>query len=277
MADSKLSALTEITVPSLTDNMYIVTSGGSPDRKLTLSNLKTALGITASTRTTYSSRSSGVTVGDLWLATDSPYSARWDGSTWNLHCMGFPVTDPNLTTWGWINQGTAAIDTSKGFHRLSDPTGTGLNFRIRQEGYTSSNSIIRTALIIPSIVHPVNFSAMGIGFRDSVSGKLSCICWLGEANGELAVIHAASATSDYGSAQTSMARNYWLTHPVWFQIEKDSTNIHFRFSSDGQNFFNLRSEAKNSYLTNDPDNVFFFIMGDSSMGAEYGISLMSWG
>jgi len=50
-----------------------------------------------------------------------------------------------------------------------------------------------------------------------------------------------------GNSTTSF--NFPLMHPLYFQIEQDSSTLHYRWSFDGQNFLQLFSESKSTFMT----------------------------
>jgi hypothetical protein len=85
MADSKLTALTEITNPATTDDVYIVsTPGGTPaSKRCTIANFKTAIGITQGCRV-YNSGNLTITTATLTALTFN--SERYD--TDGIHDTG---------------------------------------------------------------------------------------------------------------------------------------------------------------------------------------------
>lgn len=60
--------------------------------------------------------------GRIYLATDTPVGAYDDGANWNnFGPVNHGLTDPNLSTFGWINQGSATVTSTHGGIYVSQP------------------------------------------------------------------------------------------------------------------------------------------------------------
>lgn len=210
--------------------------------------------------------------GDLDLYNDGISVARYSGSAWVPWGPIWPLTaPPTVSNWTWVNQGSATATDSKGTIRLSAPATAGDNFRILKRSAPATPYTI-TALIIPE-VHNAAFNNMGIGFRESSSGKIAFISVLNTASGAYSICsrNAASATS---SQTVYTDQTGFHNHsPLFLRIADDGANRIVSYSYNGIDFIQLHSVARTDFLT--ANEVMFF--AESLSTAYYcGINLLSW-
>lgn len=212
--------------------------------------------------------------GLIYLFTDSLYSqARCSGSAWTYFFDGRSVTPPS-GSWSWDNQtqgGSAALDTSRGFHLLTLPsthtTGYAVLYQTAPGGSYSRTFAVRWRGLWGS-----NSTGYMVGFRDS-SGKLHGINIQFDSavnsNFYLLDVHrqasaASTAAVSYDFPRTAVAH---LPSNLYLRITDDTTNISFAYSVDGYDFHTLYSGARSAYLSS-PSQIFFGAAANAAaMGA----------
>lgn len=193
----------------------------------------------------YASKPAASNDGDLFLPSDGFSLERDTGTAWVPWGPLFPLTAPPTTGWSWVNQGAATVDVTKGGIYLTAPAIAGYNFRIRERAITEP--YIVTAAFSPNL-YPVNGTAFGFILRQSSDGKLILFSVYFYNGWNLVGSQWANPTTWSGGLFT---RGYLITSPMWLQIEDDSTNRIYRVSYDGQNFQQIYSEARTTFLTAD--------------------------
>ena len=96
-------------------------------------------------------------------------------------------------------------------------------------------------------------SAMGLGFRDSVTGELEMI--YGVQGGE--VVAERLATPNSGGTNVGSGHNAYDSYLTryWFKAVDDGTNIYFYSSHDGVRWMLVGQDVRDAYL--DADQIFF--------------------
>ena len=102
-----------------------------------------------------------------------------------------------------------------------------------------------------------NSTYMSLLTRESDTGKLGVIEI--RIGGSTRVRRYSSPTS-YNSEQASQD---FSSDRAWLQIEDDTTNLYFRISSDGINWFEMASYARATYMVSaGPDEIGFLANSD---------------
>lgn len=161
----------------------------------------------------------------------------------------YPLTDPTLQTFAWINQGSAAISTTNGGINLSCVSnGTADGWRIRKKAAPATPYMITAAVV--SVNDGSNFNTGGLCFRESSSGKLH-IFSLGTHSSALPelILQSVKYTdpSTYSSGYTTgICPVLGLT---WLRIADDGANRICSLSPDGQNWITVHSVGRTDFLT----------------------------
>lgn len=209
--------------------------------------------------------------GRLYLATDAPYAYRDNGSAWAAFGPQWKLTPPISADYAWVNQGSATIATTNGGVLITDTSAAG-SLRIRKKTQPSTPYTI-TALMIPELGVPVSDTLVGIGFRESATGKLETLHWVYS----VALTDVLIAAVKWTDATTFSANRAFLSaskqFPIRFlRIKHDGTTLSYQYSSCGYYWQTLASAAKGNFFTTAPNEVFFFACG----GADVSAHLLSW-
>jgi hypothetical protein len=199
----------------------------------------------------YASRPVAGTAGRIWLPTDSIFSAYDSGSDWKEYYGSTPVYSTNGWPSTWVNQGTATKDVTKGGLQLHQPALGGDNVRCVVKTAPATPYIITVGLIPrPSL----NGHGVGIGFRDSVGGKLYNVLYGAPGIGTTKWNSPTSWNNNITSLGTQGSQN--LAGPLWLQIEDNGTNRIWRYSTDGIFFFTIQTASRTDFFTADQVGVF---------------------
>ncbi len=217
----------------------------------------------------YASRPAASNDGDLFLPSDGYSIERDTGAAWVPWGPLFPLTAPIDANYSWINQGGASVVTTNGGIALLVPANASSNLRIRTKSAPSTPYTI-TACFIQRVLG-ANFHTVGLGFRESSSGKVAAIA--------LQFNSAFGVGVHKWTNATTFSASYLANIPVhtgnliWFQISDNGTNRISRWSMDGQNWLDMHSVGRTDFLT--ANEVCFF--GDS-LNATWALAatLISW-
>jgi hypothetical protein len=212
--------------------------------------------------------------GLLYLATDSLYSvARCNGSLWTYFFDGRAVTPPS-GTWSWDNQtqsGSAAVDTSRGFHLLTVPSTHTAGYAIRYQT-APAGSYTRTFALRWNAAWANENTGFAVGFRDT-SGKLHgmSVQFNSAVNANFYTLDvrrqsAATGAASFDFSQTPVPN---LPSTLYLRLTDDTSSISFAYSADGYHFHTLYSGSRDAYLSA-PQQIFF---GAASNGAATGAAL----
>lgn len=220
----------------------------------------------------------GTVSGDTYHCNDSRYTLVWDGTSgsWAPYYGSIPVTLPPTTGWSWDNQGSAWIDTSRGFIAIGeDVQGNVVAHRVRYRTAPSPPYTI-TALLHMNLI-PYNYRQAGLMFRQSSDGALVSFraIWNGAWRLNVAK-HADSSTDTASYIDISAGGWAWGAGGVWMRIEDDNTDRVCSLSVDGAYFHEVHRVTRTDYLT--ADEVGFFASARDATSCDGGasMSLVSW-
>lgn len=296
MADSKLTALTELTTPADEDLLYIVDdpSGTPVSKKITRANLlggagaptdasyvveaangtlsaEVVLGTTVITTAAYASRQAAAIAGRLFLPSNSFYLERDTGAAWAPWGPIFRLTQPVSGDFSWVNQGGASVSTTNGGIFLSAPASASDSLRCRVKSAPATPYTI-TALMLP-LLYSENYHHCGLLFRESGTGELATMHF---AVGLDAALKIQVTKWDSPTAWNAdyVGQVAWPKNgPLWLRIADDGANRISSISADGQNFLTIHSVGRTDFLT--ADQVGFFANSNNS-GHAAGVTLLSW-
>lgn len=209
------------------------------------------------------------TAGDLYLPNDGVWLQRDTGAAWVPWGPIWPLADPSLQTWSWVNQGSATITTSSGAHVLYQPT--------------ASASVAIRAMTAPATPYTVTAMCLHasqsltgqvmIGFRESGSGKLATVALLGSGTTEIQKWTNPTTFSANYTTVSGLYPTVYYKSPIWLRISDTGTDRVISVSGDGLTFRQLHTVGRTDFLT--ADQVFFAANQDTS-GTPAILTLLSW-
>lgn len=182
--------------------------------------------------------------GDVWIPSDSPYTAYRVSGAWQWRYKGGPITLPDATSFSWVNQGGAVLTNNGGALNLLAPADATSNLRLRAVSTPGATFKLRVGLA--RMHYLVNFPSSGIFVRDSGSGK---IINFAHYQGPGIMIQ------EYSAATGGFVMNLFGTidgiQPDYFEIEETVTDRIFRVGRLGMTMMTVFSHAVGTYLTTD--------------------------
>ncbi len=275
MANLKITELTALGSPALEDVIAVVDDvAGTPiTKKATLADvLALAGGGNATYTSTIAGPPSSPAAGDLWFPSNSFYVYRYSGSAWVPWGPLFPMTAPVSGDFSWVNQGGASVDVTNGGIYLSIPASASQSVRARTQAAPVTSYVVTAAFIANSRnVAAGGYQYCGIGFRDSVGGKMRTLqVEKNTTDVRVTVTSYASPTTNDGNEYNEY---FTMSHVVFFRIADDlSTTRTYSISFDGIHFLPIYTDTRTTYLT--ANEVFFFANETANKG--HGMTLRSW-
>jgi len=206
------------------------------------------MGITSGT---YANIPGAPATGDLYLLTDSFYTALYyNGASWDHFIHGKKVIPPVSGDFSWINQGTATISTVNGGVHLNVPTVGATTNTVLLVKAAPSTPYTVTAAIITTMLG-ANYFNSGLCFRGSASGKFVTAMLAFSTSGSIMCTKYNSPTSNAGDYVKLMSEQIAGAQLLWFRIEDDGTNRNSYYSCDGINFMQYHSVARADFITAD--------------------------
>jgi hypothetical protein len=192
---------------------------------------------------------------------------------------GTPPTQASTGFTNWLNQGTATVSNTAAGVTIADAGSAGPN---RALYFTAPSASYKATALIGVTSDPNTYHGAGIGWRDSVSGKIEWMFMSQAANsgGQFVTQQLADINTYHSNLNFSYYSNY-PSYPYWIQIQDNGTNVSYGYSLDGVNFTVQYNAAKaGSYLGGAGYNQLIFIAyvgGNINNPSSPGYaSLMSW-
>jgi hypothetical protein len=229
---------------------------------------------------TYSSRPTADSnfVGRIYRATDGPYVYRDNGSSWDAFGPIYNCVPLDDSTFSWINQNGASVDSSGGSTVLYNfnTAGTSTSISMRVKTAPSTPYSIEIAFQ-PYWVFGTSFQAVLFGFRESSSGKLHNYSLDMQSSTDIAIVRsekwnsATSYSSDYGSLSFGSAVR---DVPHFVKIQDDGTNRKFYYSWDGYLWQLWNSNGRTDWIT--ANQIYYGVRQDTNSGGMQGVRIWSW-
>jgi hypothetical protein len=222
-----------------------------------------AANLTSSSTGTYAALPSctAAITGAVYWPSDSFYALRCSGSTWAYFGPNFPMTDPNLQSWSWVNQTSATVSSTNGGIILTGTANAGINIQGRFTTIPAAPYTVTMGAI--PLLQGTQYNNCGMALRNSSSGKLVTLDLFAGLNASVTVAPAffiggtkfASPTGANDGDYISF-KGVSLNGPlIFFRFKDDNTNRTFWVSTDGVNFLQLFSVGRTDYIT--PDQIGF--------------------
>jgi len=163
-----------------------------------------------------------------------------------------------LSDFTWLNQGSASV--------ANDPWG-GITMTVPETGTTPWKLQYRTSPSPPYILtanlvfgggmaYGISGSAMGLGFRESSSGKLM----IGQVEvGDIANFNRWLGPSSFSAAAASNETTDIIHNDYWLQVEDDNTDLIYRLSTDGVTFYEVGRDARTVFMAGGPNQIAWFV------------------
>lgn len=253
------------------DLLYTVLMSTDPptQAKVTKANLFAGMsGGAGSFTDTYANIPTPSKDGDLFLPSDGFTLDRDTGAAWAPWGPLFPLFEPpEIDTLTWVNQGSGTAVKSKGGIYMYAPGVGGDQLRCLVKSKTPPWKLTVGMLVQG---YRVNYSAAGILFRESGSGKIVTNHYAGEDYLSLRVSTWGSASSYSGNYMNCSVLPSFSV--LWLQIEDDNVNRICRWSVDGQNWIQMHSVGRTDYITADQAGIFV----NSNNSWPIGTTFISW-
>ncbi len=209
--------------------------------------------------------------GSLYLPNDGLYLRRDTGAAFASWGPIFPMVEPVLADFAWVNQGGATAVTTQGGICLTASAGASANLRILKRAAPVSAYTIEAAFLPRAV--GANYKRVGIGFRHSSSGKLAL--WYFVYNSAWQLNHNTfdDAQLAGGASQFNVVLPcHGLT---WLAIGDDlSTTRSYKFSADGKNWETLYTCNRTDSFT--ADEVLFVAGTDFDPTYQAAMTLVHW-
>lgn len=226
-------------------------------------------------RGAYASFPTGPVTGDVYQTEMMRW--RYSGSVWVPEGPIFQLTDPNLQTFAWVNQGSATVANTYGGIYLEGPSAGGSwDAKIRKKAAPSTPyKITACFLLTQDCTVSTNVGWGGLLFRESSSGKCHGLGWEYTMNSTSVTLLIEKLTNPttFSAAYVLTAGTYILAGPgpFWARIQDTGTNRLCDISADGVNWINLHTIGRTDFLT--ADEVGFFVNPNRG---KFGLTLLSW-
>lgn len=182
-----------------------------------------------------------------------------------------------LTTasFSWVNQGGAtADDYDTGGIFMYAPVAASINVRALVMSQPSTPYTITSAVLFGVGADAYNSitggDSMGLCFRESATGKISTVGYRGNDN---VVSQAFTTPTTFGANNALLS--WQVNGPLWLQLENNGTNLNYKVSIDGINWYQVHTELLGAWFTTAPDQVGVFIHNGNNHSQSQGCWL-SW-
>lgn len=177
------------------------------------------------------------------------------------------------TDFTWLAQGTStAVDEANGNITLTVPGNSAAQqWRGLEIDPGSTPWTIEAFIQLhPGYLSGTLGTVWGLFMRESSSGRIMSLH-----NKQF----SSGGCSDYTSPTVFSATNKLFSNGydrAWFKLEDDGTDITFSIGVDGEDYFQVFSEARGTFFTTGPDRVGFGFNAFDADNATVSLSLISW-
>lgn len=185
------------------------------------------------------------------------------------------INDTTLTKSSFtsLNNGSSVItDETHGGISIAMDAGAAPDARVLHKSAPSTPYKV-TAHVLSGIgSNAAAENANVLGFRESSSGKLSFISYHYGTN--TFTQYLTSPTSSAGAPANSSSQNIPFRADYWLQIEHDGTDLFYRISADGYNWWEQHTEDDAFWFDASPDELWW---GGDNQGVDGEfIHLLAW-
>ena len=208
---------------------------------------------------TYAGTPSPTVQGRVFWPTDGPYLQLDTGSAMLPYGPVFPVTVPNLTGYGYTNQGSSTVTTTTGNAVMTAPAQASDNLRIFAKNipstpFTYTLGVIQTG---PGL----NNLRAGLVITDGTK----CVDLAIFGNSPFLLINGKWTTVSAYSANYAMLSGTSCVIPggslIYLRLNDDGSTRTWSFSMDGKNFVTVSTNGHTDFLT--ATKIGFFVNPNS--------------
>lgn len=180
-----------------------------------------------------------------------------------------PIVKPVAANWTPFNQETASIITTSSALCIVSAPGNGDHLNGLSTPVPTAPYRARFAVTF-NLKYLV-YNSIGVGWRDSVSGKIVNLNLVFDANQNgsdiiLWPIHWNGAVNGFAGYYPAAAQTPLLKvrphGPLWIELADDGTNRYINLSADGFLYANLLTTASSEFLV--PDQLCFYACGSAT-------------
>lgn len=241
---------------SLPHNPIVQVAQDHGDRIRHLENLESS-GASASTIVitgTHAARPAASDDGRLYLPNNGIYIARDSGIAWANWGPIYPLTQPILANFTWVNQGGATADDTHGDITIKAPMGT-VGDSLRMLAITAPAAPWTLTVGMIPLVRRAPYPYPFIGIRQATGVNTGRIRTMGPslAQGSIAKfdIYSWSGPTTY-VGPTIFEEEIAAPLPIWWRISDDGANRHFYAGTVKHTFANeLYTETNTTYVTSE--------------------------
>lgn len=248
-----------LTVPDANTTLVGIDTTQTLTNKTISATSNTVSGLTSSG--TYASRpsASAVASGSMYFCTDIDSVYRSDGTNWTLMGIAGTMTsgmgDPKSTGLSNTTLGSATFTADRGSRLLSVPSNG--SDALRGEHWALSPTSNYTATFYLDFQVPNGaYTRHGVYLLESSSSKLTMLTL----NNQGSFFISAERWNSFTAPTASFVGQFNLasgvsgsdgSFPHWFRIRDDNTNRYMEISFNGQDWFQILSEARTTFITPD--------------------------
>lgn len=198
-------------------------------------------------------------LGDVHLCTDSPSMARYNSTAWKHRIGTVPVTPPVLADFAWVNQGTSTTSTYGPFTSIVAQAATAYALRILKKSAPATPYTIEAGFLLPPLSNRATAKGMliGMGFRESTSGKLHVIELNMDAVSQVRSFKYNSATSANAAYFTAVSFEPGAVGLIKFRIRDNGTNRSMDMQGADGIWHEFHTLSRTDFIT--PDEVFVYL------------------
>lgn len=209
--------------------------------------------------------------GRLYLPNDGVTLLRDTGSAWENFGPIWPLTTPLDSGYSWGNQQSATYTARNDGILINGGTAgaSAWTVRGRRKNRAGTATGYKITVGMMSMLGNANFAMAGCGLYESGSDKCEFIrCHSDSGSPRVSVTRTtalqAGSTTDLG---TSIEIGYLGSFPLihWMQIEQTSTNLVFRYSTNGVDWFQLDSHSITASFSAAPDQFILHVIPYSNV------------
>jgi len=228
---------------------------------------------------------SGTNTGQLGLTSDSLYTFRCNGSTWDAFALNRHVTVPPATGWSWDNQTAGStIDSTNGFQHFVTTRTNIAEIAVRYMTAPSTPYFISTMMLtsnaatLPTSTGHNRDANSSLFFRDG-TGKIIQLTYGIDNNSPGYFLYRwTNSTTRSTIYASSILSNVDITLPVNGPIylgmaDDGTTNLKWYWSIDGKHWNVFDTVSRTNFFGSGPTQVGF---GAYNGDSDVEISLLDW-
>lgn len=222
------------------------------------------------------SRPSASNDGNLFLPNNGFYIERDTGAAWAPWGPIYPMVAPPSSGWSWVNQGSAAVDTTNGGIYLNSPAqGNVTDFHLYVRSAPTPPYVIDT--YIKGLLFAKNYLTLGLLWRQSSDGKF--VTAHHQFNSNVNTVDAVFSVEKFSGPAAGAGA--YVGQPIvemfnWVRIADDNTSRIVSVSIDGQHWHQYHSVSRTDYLTANQVGIFAASGNNATPTQDVALHLLSW-